>query len=254
MITEYNRPATLESAIKLLSRNSPTTVPLAGGTILNRKSEDDFAVVDIQNLPLREIKQESNSFIIGAGVTLQHLIDHPDTPSVFREACKRESNYNLRQMSTIGGCVAAGDGRSILLAVLLAWNAEIMIMPGAGKVSLSELLPGRQSKLEKRLITSITLNTKVRVAYEAVSKTPADSPIAGVAIAQWPNGRTRVNVFGFGISPVPAMDGTSAVGADLAARNAFSDSEDVHASTSYRVNLAAILTKRCLEKIAKEAA
>jgi CO/xanthine dehydrogenase FAD-binding subunit len=254
MITEYNRPATLEAALELLSRKVPKTVPLAGGTILNRKSEDDFAVVDIQKLPLKEIKLEGNSFCIGAGVTLQQLIDHPDTPSVVRDACKRESNFNLRQMSTIGGCIAAGDGRSTLLSVLLAINAEITLLPGSEKVTLGEMLPRRGSYLEKRLITAITLNTKVRVAYETISKTPADSPIVGVTVAQWPNGRTRVNVFGFGKHPVPAMDGTSAIGADLAARNAFVESEDVHASTSYRVNLAGVLTKRCLEKIEKEAA
>ena len=37
MITEYHRPSTLESAIELLGRKTPETVPLAGGTLLNQK-------------------------------------------------------------------------------------------------------------------------------------------------------------------------------------------------------------------------
>ena len=102
------------------------------------------------------------------------------------------------------------------------------------------------------MITSISINTSVKVAFETITKSPADYPIAGVSMAQWPNGRTRVNVFGFGELPVAAMDGTSAIGADLAARNAFADSNDIHASSAYRESIAGVLVKRCLDKLAME--
>jgi CO/xanthine dehydrogenase FAD-binding subunit len=252
MITEYNRPTTLESAVELLARKNPVTVPLAGGTLLNRKTEADFAVVDIQALPLKTIQLDGNTLRLGAGVNHQELIDHPDIPVILKEACRKETSYNLRQMSTVGGCIAGGDGKSILLSLLLAWNVQLEIQPRTEKITISELLPLRKQNLAGKLITSISINTSVKVAFETITKSPADYPIAGVSIAQWPNGRTRVNVFGFGELPVAAMDGTSAVGADLAAKNAFADSNDIHASSAYRESIAGVLVKRCLDKMAME--
>lgn len=254
MITEYYRPSNLESALVLLARKAPITVPLAGGTLLNRKTDTGFAVVDIQDMPLKTINQDGNTLRLGAGVNLQELIDHPGIPQVIKEACKKETSYNLRQMSTLGGCIAGGDGKSTLLSVLLAWNAQLEIQPGNEKILLGEILPIRKQLLSGKLITAIIVNTIARVTFEMVSKSLADYPIAGVSIAQWPNGRTRVNVFGFGQHPIPAMDGTSAIGADMAAKNAFADSGDVHASAAYRESMASILVKRCLDKIVKEAA
>ena len=252
MITEYNRPSTLESALELLARKTPVTVPLAGGTLLNQKSDADFAVVDIQALPLKTIQLDGNTLRLGAGVNLQELIDHPDVPAILKEACRKETSYNLRQMSTIGGCIAGGDGKSTLLSLLLAWNAQLEIQPGNRSISISELLPVRKQNLMGRLIIAVNINTTVKVAVESIAKSPADYPIAGVSMAQWPNGRTRVNVFGFGDLPVAAMDGTSAVGAEIAARNAFADSGDIHASTVYRENMTGVLVKRCLDKLVKE--
>ena len=93
MITEYNRPSTLESALELLARKTPVTVPLAGGTLLNRKTDADFAVVDIQALPLKTIQLDGNTLRLGAGVNLQELIDHPDVPAILKEACRKETSY-----------------------------------------------------------------------------------------------------------------------------------------------------------------
>ena len=190
---------------------------------------------------------------LGSGLTFQELIDHPEIPLILKQACLKETTYNLRQMSTLGGCAAAGGGRSILLAVLLALNVQLEIQPGNTTIALGEVLPVRKQFMPQKLITSITINSLARATYETVSKTPGDRPIAGVAMAQWPNGRTRVCSFGFGDHPVTAMDGPSAVGAEVAARNAFAVSGDNHASTSYREEIAEVLAKRCLENLSGEA-
>jgi CO/xanthine dehydrogenase FAD-binding subunit len=50
MIVEYHRPPTLDLALQLLSRQSPVTVPMGGGTILNQPSPVPIAVVDLQEL------------------------------------------------------------------------------------------------------------------------------------------------------------------------------------------------------------
>ena len=114
--------------------------------------------------------------------------------------------------------------------------------------NLGDFLPLRN--LEGSLITSITLPLNAKLAFEYVSRTPADKPIVCVALAQWNSGRTRLALGGYGKSPMLAMDGTEAEGIETAARNAFHEATDEWASAEYRVDVAATLAKRCLERIA----
>lgn len=253
MITDYDRPSTLDSALELLERKNPETVPIAGGTQLDRRSDRPFAVVDLQDLPLKAVVHDNDSIKIGSMLTLQDIVLNKELPEVLRKACRSEKNLNLRQMSTIGGCAAASDGRSVLLAMLLAWNAGLELLPGGSFLPIGEVLQLRQKKLHQKLIASIKLNTTVRLASEVVTKTPGDKPIVGVTIALWPNLRTRVVVFGFGPIPQLAMDGPSSDGAEMAAKHAFMDSSDINASSLYRMDMAETLVKRCLSNLSGEA-
>ena len=54
---------------------------------------------------------------------------------------------------------------------------------------------------------------------------------------------------GYGKSPMLAMDGTEADGAETAAKNAYHEATDEWASSEYRIDVAATLTKRCLESL-----
>jgi CO/xanthine dehydrogenase FAD-binding subunit len=82
-----------------------------------------------------------------------------------------------------------------------------------------------------------------------VARTPADKPIVCAALAQWPSGRTRLAIGGFGKSPFLAMDGTEAEGIETAARNACHEATDAYGSAEYRMAAAATLAKRCLERL-----
>jgi CO/xanthine dehydrogenase FAD-binding subunit len=101
----------------------------------------------------------------------------------------------------------------------------------------------------KGLITSITIPLNVKSAFDYVSRTPSDKPIVCAALAQWNSGRTRLALGGYGKTPLLAMDGTEADGLETAARNAFHEAADEWASAEYRMDAAATLAKRCLEKI-----
>ena len=110
---------------------------------------------------------------------------------------------------------------------------------------LSEYLLTRPSGL----ITSITIPLNTKTALEFVSKTPADKPIVGAALAQWNSGRTRLTLCGYGKTPLLAMDGTEADGIQEAARNAYHEAQDEWASAEYRMDVAATLAKRALESL-----
>lgn len=250
MIIEYHRPSTLEEALQLLSRKEPQTLPMGGGTILNRPTDDEFAVVDLQALGLDKIVRRGHSLCIGATVRLQKFLERSDLDQNLIKCLQHEATYNLRQMRTVAGTIVAADGRSPLVTALLALDSHLVIDPGEEEISLGNLLPARAMKLTNRLILQMLIPLNVRLAYNYVARTPADLPIVCTVAAQWPSGRTRIVIGGFGNAPVLAMDGPDSSGAAEAARNRYSQAGDQWASAEYRSEIAAILTGRSIEELA----
>ena len=141
MISEYHRPNTLDEAMKLIARADPCTYPLGGGTVLNRPSPDQFAVVDLQALGLNIIHKNGNNLEIGATATLQALLDSPHISPALQIAIKLETTFNLRQMATVAGTLVACNGRSPFAAVMLALDAKLTLAPNEDEITLGNLLP-----------------------------------------------------------------------------------------------------------------
>ncbi|MFQ5615314.1 MAG: FAD binding domain-containing protein, partial [Anaerolineales bacterium] len=171
MITEYHRPNTLDEALALLARENPPTLPLGGGTVLNAPSDDEFAVVDLQNLGLDAIESRGSLLDLGATVTLQQLLDTPMPPDLHK-AIRHEATHNLRQVGTVAGTLVAADGRSPFAAAMIALDPTLTLLPGGQESPLGDLLHSREyairntqyalrfTYIPKRLITRLTLNTK----------------------------------------------------------------------------------------------
>lgn len=256
MIIEYHRPRTLEAALELLARSEPRTLPLGGGTVLNRPSGEAVAVVDLQALGLDGVQVSGNHLVVGATVPLARLAKQPELQPALKQAIDLELNFNLRQVATAAGALVSADGRSGFVAALLALDAELELraqargaFPEVEKVRLGDLLALRERLLRGRLITQIMIPLKVRLAYEVVARTPADLPIVCTAVGRWNSGRTRLVVGGFGTAPGLAMDGPDEGGAEAAARTACAETEDEWGSAAYRSDVAGKLVKRCLEDL-----
>jgi CO/xanthine dehydrogenase FAD-binding subunit len=265
MITAYHRPNTLDEALTLLTQ--PNVIPLGGGTLLSQKTFPAAEVVDLQSLSLSTVKKQGNNLEIGATVTLQQLLESEHCPDALKTALKLEAPLNLRNAATVAGTLVACDGRSTFGTVLLALDAkleiksinklelmemEIEARPPKQEVitlGLGEFLPLRIEQIEGKLITSVTVPSNVKLAFEYVSRTPADKPIVCAALAQWNSGRARFGLGGYGKSPMLAMDGTEAEGIETAARNTFHEATDEYASAEYRMEIAATLARRCLENL-----
>jgi len=116
-------------------------------------------------------------------------------------------------------------------------------------VGLGEFLPLRPDQIQGKLITAITIPSNIKLAFDYVSRTPADKPIVCSALAQWNSGRTRLVLGGYGKSPLLAMDGTEAEGIETAARNALHEATDEYASAEYRMDVAATLAMRCVKSL-----
>ncbi|MCX7609774.1 MAG: FAD binding domain-containing protein [Anaerolineales bacterium] len=248
MITEYHRPHTLEEALKLLAR--PGVRPLGGGTWLTQQRQIDFEVVDLQRLGLNRLDKMGNKLEIGATVTLQSLLEFDALPKALQSAIKLEAPLNLRNAATVAGALIACDGRSSFATAMLALDARCSIAGGEPVLMhLGDLLPLREEQLRGKLITTIEIPLNLKLAFEYVARTPADRPILCAALAQWPSGRTRLVLGGWGNSPTVAMDGSDATGLEPAARNAAYNADDEWASSEYRRQVAVTLAKRCLKTI-----
>nr|RPI80467.1 MAG: hypothetical protein EHM41_22680 [Chloroflexota bacterium] len=250
MIEEYNRPETLEEALKLLTRETPVTVPLAGGSAIKRLVGGTVAVVDLQSLGLDILEKRGQFLEIGAMVTLQELTASDDVLPVLRDVIYLEASRNLRQAATVAGTLVSANGRSPFTTAMLALDALLFLQPGDNRqIGLGDLLPGRPQNLRRSLITQVRLPLNVSLAYEYVARTPADKPVVCAAAARWPSGRTRLSLGGFGPAPVLALDGPEAGGIVEAARDAYSNAGDEWASAAYRQEIAGVLAKRCIEKL-----
>lgn len=249
MIVEYHRPKTIDEALNLVSRADIRTFPMGGGSSLNQPSKESIAVVDLQDLDLDVIHDRGNFLELGATVTLQDLMSVAGLQPALIQAVRQECAHNLRQVGTVAGTLVASNGRSPFTTAFLALDAAIALLAPDETQSLGDLLPLRSQILPGRLITRVTIPTNARLAYHAVSRTPADQPIVCAAAARWPSGRTRVTLGGFGTAPLMAFDGTEDSGAELAAREAYSHAADQWASAEYRREVAETLTRRCLEAV-----
>ena len=261
MITAYHRPKTLDEALTLLAQ--PNRTPLGGGTVLSKLTTDSVEAVDLQAIGLSTVNKSGNSLEIGATVKLQQLLESEACPEAMKAALKLEAPLNLRNSASVAGTIVSCDGRSTFVSVLLALDAKLEQKRSensktASRVTnIGDFLPLRD--LQGWLVTTITIPLNTKLAFDYVSRTPADKPIICVALAQWNSGRTRLVLGGYGKSPLLAMDGTEAEGIDAstidnilrsaqaAARNAFHEASDEYGSAEYRMDVAATLAKRCLE-------
>ncbi|HEY3476953.1 MAG TPA: FAD binding domain-containing protein, partial [Anaerolineales bacterium] len=185
MIIAYHRPKTLDEALALLAH--PNRTPLGGGTLLSKPGTDPVEAVDLQSLNLDSVEKQGHSLKIGATVTLQTLLMSNACPEALRSALKLEAPLNLRNAATVAGTLVSCDGRSTFVSALLALDAKLEQMKSSdSKVesrtsNIGDFLPLRD--LQGWLITAITIPLNARLAFEYVSRTPADKPIVCAALA-----------------------------------------------------------------------
>jgi len=254
---EFFQPKTLAEAIELLERG----VPLAGGTALTPRRGEIPAVIDLRELGLDNLEIQNGTILIGAGLTLQKMVDAVHIlPVALREVCIKESGWNLRNMATLGGVIMSGDGRSPLLTVLLALRAQVVFEPGGNTVPLVDLLQQREEAGFHHLITAIRLDNPLTLVYEQISRTPADRPIVCAAVAHFPEENAgypfQVALGGFGSHPIRVEEAESILEDDgdidaaaEACREVYIKAGDAWASSEYRSHTTGVLVRRLLMEL-----
>jgi len=251
MILEYHRPESLDEAMALLSRKSPITVPLGGGTVLSQAHTDEVAVVDLQALGLNEFKVVGNGYEVGAACTLQALFEQPSIPEKLTTAIQLESTQNIREAATIAGALVTADGRSVFACCMMALDSQLLWLPGEKKISLGDWFSTRATWKEGKLITKLSFAKNAVLDLEVVNRTPDDLPIVCVAVAKWPSGRIRLVLGGWGNQPILVADGEGLSPEDSAraASAAYSEAGDAWADAEYRKEIAGTIASRVIGRL-----
>ena len=183
-IKEYRRPTGMAEALALLERESPRTVPLAGGAYLAIQRDQGIeAVVDLSALGLDGIEANGGEIRIGAMLRLETLATGgvPGRSGEALAQVARRQGWQLRCGSTLGGALVTG-ALPELDALLWAMEARVSLAGAQdGTFDFAGFLEQREHLPPATLLTGVILPmpaTNEGLGAARVSRTPADFPTA----------------------------------------------------------------------------
>jgi aerobic carbon-monoxide dehydrogenase medium subunit len=281
---EYVAPKTLEEALRLLERHGDEAKLLAGGhsllPLMKLRLAQPRYVIDIGRLKgMNQIREENGHLAIGA------LTTHADIEGsalvrarclLLAETAAQIGDVQVRNRGTLGGSLAHADPAADYPAAILALDAEIVAASSSGARSIaagdffvdmltSSLRPGEI--LSQVRLAPLPAHTGT--AYLKLHQPASRFAIVGVAasLTLGKGGKIEAAAVGItGLGPKPfragavekALQGEKAsakvfaVAAHHAAQGVDALS-DIHASAEYRQEMAAVFTRRALERAASRA-
>jgi carbon-monoxide dehydrogenase medium subunit len=276
---ELAEPTTVADALRLLDPDDGAVRPLGGGTALMLMMKAGVfrptRLVSLRRIAglSRIVTMPDGGLVIGA---LTPLSDVERSNEVARRAgvivptMRRLSNVRVRNVATIGGCLAHGDPHMDLPPVLMALGAGIIVVGRDGERTLKveDLFSGYYETVLKRdeIITELHIPCQGvrRAAYLKCTTGSADDwPALGVAVSFEVDGKairaprvvvsaatekaTRLNGAEAVLSDAAVDDALLARAGDAAADEAETIS-DVRGSAPYKRELLRVYVNRAVRQ------
>ncbi|MGQ4810585.1 Carbon monoxide dehydrogenase medium chain [Candidatus Entotheonellaceae bacterium PAL068K] len=281
---EYMRPTNLAEAIRQLATHGNDAKILAGGhsllPMMKLRLSTPAMLIDIGRIPeLNSIREQEGTIIIGSCTT--HYA--AETSSLLQQRCPllpetaaAIGDVQVRNRGTIGGSIAHADPAGDWPAAVLALGAQIKLVHSGGErmVDAAEFF----IDLMTTAMESHEILTEIQVpanpprtgsAYLKVPQPASGFALTGVAAqvtlaTDKAIQQVAVAVTGVGSTPYrasateQALQGQAATAeavAQAAARAAdnVEATEDIHASSAYRLHLARVYTRRALQQAIERA-
>jgi carbon-monoxide dehydrogenase medium subunit len=275
---DYHRPASLDEALALLAEHEGAK-PLAGGQSLipamNFRLATPSVLIDLNGIPELAFISETDTGLKIGGMTRHRTVEHSEPVKrlapLVHEAMPYVAHAAIRTRGTFGGSLAHADPAAELPAVMVALDATIGVRgaKGARRIAASEFFSGLfATALEAgELVVDIEIPTRRGrngFAFLEVARRHGDFALVGVAasVSLDDRGRcadARVALLSVGDRPMIAASAVRALvgetpsadairaAADAAASQDIDPTSDIHASATYRRQLARVLTRRALE-------
>lgn len=183
MIKEYFKPQSVAEAVALKQKYKDEAVFLAGGTDVNCSKSKNYCqkAIGIEQLNLKTITKTTAGFTIGAGVTIQELIDAPEIPDQLTRAAQHFINRNIRNMATIAGNIAANNSTSNLIPILVALDAVLNIGGSDETVPVVDYITGEMTELIESIVIS-NENLAKKYDLQKFARTANDISIITAAV------------------------------------------------------------------------
>lgn len=277
---KYYAPETVEEALSLLDEHGYDAKPLAGGQslvpMMNFRLAQPEVLIDLNRIPELSYINVGEDGGLHVGAMTRHVQVERNTtvkehlPLIY-ETMPHIATTQVRSRGTIGGSIAHADPAAELVAGSLALQARFRLRSQAGErwVPANEFFMGMfTTQLEpNELLVEIDFPPKPPRsgwALMEVSRRPHDFALVGVAVGVVldPDHRcweARIVFLSVGDGPVAARQAQETIreqeltsdliqnAAETAAMEDIDPSSDIHASSSYRRQLAQVLTRRALE-------
>jgi carbon-monoxide dehydrogenase medium subunit len=274
---DYQAPATLDEAVRLLANDPDGAKVLAGGHSLIPAMKLRLAqpqlLVDIARIKsLAYIREEGNRILIGATTTHYQL----ESSDLLKQICPllpacaaSIGDVQVRNKGTIGGSVAHSDPAGDWPAAVLALDAELVLVGPNGERTVkaadffvdlltTDLRPGeilREIRIDKPA-------GRFGQAYQKVSHPASGFAVVGVAVdlslnddgscKAARNGVTGVGVKAYRAQAVEAelagktLDDNTLASAVAHVCDGIDPNSDLYASSDYRCHLAQVHTRRAI--------
>lgn len=245
-IDKYVRAQSLEEAWEL---NQNKRNRILGGMMWLRLSRTSVnTVIDLCDLGLDKIEENSEEFSIGAMATLRDIEMHNGlnaySSNAIANAVKDIVGVQFRNMATVGGSIWGRFGFSDVLTVFLSLDSYVELYKG-GIIPLSQFVKMKADN--DILVRLIVKKTPCKVVYSSVRNQRTDFPVLTCAVAQM-NGEYRASI---GARPSRAMlissanaDGFAAYVADNAPTEG-----NMRGSAKYRTHLIKVLVERSIQEL-----
>lgn len=266
------RPTSIEEAWTQLMERGDAARFMGGGIDLALFAPRSVkTLIDLADVPLSGIDEDSSGLRIGATTTMTEAIESPQLSSYakgfLRDVLRQVAAPLQRNLATFGGTLASGHPWSDVVPALLILDAELTIYDGSERRLSLESFYGERAASGRSLIRAIHLPPIPeggRGAFVSFTRTAFDVGMLNVACfgsvadRRWASVRIAVGgTPGLGTrlrsvetlltDQAPSEEGISQ--AAEAASAAIDARDDRRASASYRRKLTARLVARCLREI-----
>jgi len=279
---EYYAPQSLEEAILLLEQNSPWAKLIAGGTdllpLMKKRMILPRVLIDLSRIKELSFIDRKGSYLhIGAMTNLNEILGSEivkEKAPILTEAISQLACSGIRNRATIGGNLCNASPAADTAPPLLVLNASVRLTGPSGErsVPLTEFFlgPGQTTLKPDEIMTEVIIPCKdgKSVFLKLGRRRGFTLSIVSAAVfAEINQGRfERISIAIGAAAPTPlrcyatesALEGKTVnpeniERASLVVRNEVNPIDDVRASAAYRTEMASVLVKRALLKIAKEA-
>lgn len=258
----YARPRSVAEAFELVQR--PGAKVLAGGQslipALNMRLSEPELLVDIAELPFKEISLEQGVLRIGALVTHSQIEKSAEIARhvpLLAEAVKHVAHPAIRNRGTIGGSIALADPAAEYPACMVALDASIVVAGKDGErlVRAQEFFKGlfEVDLAPGELVIAVELPAQLkdqRSVFLELARRHGDYAIIG--LAAYKGKSTRFVFCGAGATPVLARRASQSADLQEAKKLLEQDLDppaDLYNSSATKLHLAKVLLERAWNRL-----